>query len=58
MIIATNNPQTVKTSCTLLKFSLSTSKVPEGAIRVENMSRPYANIRDVDSRRAGDVMIF
>lgn len=56
--IATINPQIVKASCTLLKFSLRTSKVPDGAIRVKSMSRPYANIRDVDSKRAGEVIIF
>ena len=55
--IANNNPETVKTSWALLKFSLNTSNVFDGATRVRNMSSPYANIRDVDSRRAGAVTI-
>jgi hypothetical protein len=56
--IANPNADTVNTSCTLLKFSLRTSKVPDGAIRVRKRSKPYANTSDVDSRRAGEVMIL
>jgi len=58
MRMARSNPEIVNTSWTLLKFSLSTSNVFDGAILVMNMSRPKANTRDVDSNRAGDVMIF
>lgn len=39
-IIAIPKPATVSTSCTLLKFSLRTSNVPEGAMRVKKRSRP------------------
>ena len=47
----------VNTSCALLKFSLRTSNVFDGATRVENRSSPYANTSDVDSSSAGDVTI-
>lgn len=55
--IPSASTRTVDTSCTLLKFSLNTSNVFEGATRVQNKSSPYASTRDVDSRRAGEVMI-
>jgi len=55
--MAASNPQTVKTNWTLLKFSLRTSKVPEGEIRLMKMSRPYAKTSEVDSSRAGDVIM-
>lgn len=48
----------MSTSCALLKFLLRMSKVFEGATRVRNTSNPYAKTREVDSRRAGDVMMF
>lgn len=57
IMIATRRPETVRTSCALLKFSLRTSNVPEGATRVRNMSRPNARTSEVDSSRAGDVTI-
>ena len=56
IMIAADNATIVITSCILLKFSLSTSNVWLGATRVENKSRPYANISEVDSNRAGDVI--
>lgn len=57
MTIPAASAATVSTSCTLLKFSLSTSNVCEGATLDEKRSRPYANTNDVDSRSAGDVTI-
>ena len=48
----------ISTSCALLKFSLRTSNVFEGATREKKKSRPYANIKEVDSRKAGAVTIF
>lgn len=39
-MIAANNPATVKTNWTLLKFSLNTSKVLDGATRVPKKSSP------------------
>ena len=48
----------VMTSCALLKLSLSTSNVFDGATRVKNKSSPYANTSDVDSSSAGDVITF
>lgn len=56
-MIASANPETVNTSWALLKFSLSTSNVLDGATLVENRSRPYANTSDVDSSSAGAVRI-
>lgn len=53
--IAIASPHIVKTSCTLLNVSLSTSNVPEGATRVQNKSSPYAKTSDVDSNNAGAV---
>lgn len=58
MKIANAKPATVNTSCALLKFSLSTSNVFDGAIRDEKRSSPYAKINEVDSSSAGLVMIF
>ena len=56
-MIATAKAPIVNTNWTLLKFSLSTSKVPDGAVRVRKRSRPYAKMREVDSKRAGAVTI-
>ena len=47
----------VSTSCALLKLSLSTSNVFDGAIRVKNQSWPYAKTREVDSLCADDLII-
>jgi hypothetical protein len=55
--IARTKPETVKTSCALLKSSLRTSKVFDGATLVKKRSKPYAKTNEVDSRRAGDVTI-
>ena len=57
MTIASASPTIVNTSCALLKLSLSTSKVFDGAIRVKKRSWPYAKTRDVDSSNAGEVMM-
>ena len=53
--IAPASPATVTTSCALLKLSLSTSNVPDGATRVQNRSSPCANMSAVDSSSAGEV---
>jgi hypothetical protein len=53
--IAIVSPQMVKASCILLKVSLNTSNVPDGATRVKNRSSPYAKTSEVDSRDAGEV---
>ena len=58
IMIAIARPHTVNTSCTLLKLSLSTSNVPDGATRVKNKSSPYANTSDVLSSCEGDVRIW
>jgi hypothetical protein len=58
MKIPTANPEIVSTSCALLKFLFRMSKVLDGATRVRNTSSPYAKTSEVDSRRAGDVMMF
>jgi hypothetical protein len=47
----------VTISCSLLKPSLSTSNVFEGATFVKNRSNPKAKTMEVDSRRVGDVVI-
>jgi hypothetical protein len=54
-IIATTRPVIVRTSCGLLKLSLRTSNVPDGATRETNMSRPKAKTSEVDSNKAGAV---
>jgi hypothetical protein len=56
-IIAIPSPTTVSTSCTLLKFSLRTSNVPEGAVRVKKRSKLWTKTRDVDSNREGEVIM-
>ena len=53
--IAVASPQMVKPSCILLKVSLNTSNLPDGATRVKNRSSPYAKTSEVDSRKAGEV---
>jgi hypothetical protein len=53
--IAVASPQMVKTSCNLLKVSLNTSNVPDGATRVKNRSSPYAKMSELDSKNAGEV---
>lgn len=55
--MAKANPDTVSTSCNLLKFSLRTSKVFDGATLVRNKSNPCAKTNDVDSNNAGAVMM-
>lgn len=54
-IIATARPVMVKTNWALLKLSLKTSNVFDGATRERNMSRPKAKTNEVDSNRAGAV---
>lgn len=46
----------VASSWLLLNESLRTSKLPLGATRVKNKSRPEAKIRLVDSSKAGLVI--
>jgi hypothetical protein len=58
MRMATASAEMVITSCALLKFSLRTSKVLDGATRVRNMSKPNAKTSDVDSSSAGAATIF
>ncbi len=55
--MAIARPLIVSTNCALLKFSLNTSNVCDGATRVENKSKPWAKINEVDSRSAGEAMI-
>lgn len=55
--MAKAKPAIVRTSWALLKFSLRTSNVFDGAIRVKKRSWPYAKTSDVDSSTAGEVMI-
>ena len=56
-MIATASATIVSTSCVLLKFSLRTSNVPDGDTLVRKRSKPYTKTSDVDSSKAGAVMI-
>jgi hypothetical protein len=55
--IAAKSPPTVQINCFLLNVSLNKSNVPEGDVRVKNMSNPDAKTRDVDSRSDGAVVM-
>jgi len=55
--IPTTRPAIVNTNCFLLNPSLNKSKVPDGAVRVKNISKPSLNTSDVDSKSEGAVVI-
>jgi hypothetical protein len=51
------NPKIVANKVPLLKSSLNTSNVFDGASLVNHKSNPYASTKDVDSSNAGDVIM-
>ena len=57
VVVASAQSAVVVVPVPLLKFSLRTSNVVDGATQVRNMSKPKAKTNDVDSRRAGAVTI-